>query len=152
MRKCIQKTKSLDSTIDYEKEWCKRGNRRVIHGKVVCHSCYFGFEKQGSKDRLYWNYERQAEDDYNCDSKDEDVLESGFCKFHDENYLQDENNHKEFVDRPTSKVIRGAIMEFIIDIGKSYGSTATDSNCSCGGIVTGTTPRRGSVGLMRRRG
>ena len=43
-----------------------------------------------------------------------DVLESGFCKFHDENYFQDENNHKEFVDRPTSKVIRGALVIFLL--------------------------------------
>ena len=29
-------------------------------------------------------------------SKDEDILDSGFCIFHDENYLQDKNNdHKE---------------------------------------------------------
>src|SRR5207248_2961376 len=35
------------------------------------------------------------DDDYNCDSKDEDILDSGLCIFHDENYLQDKNNHKE---------------------------------------------------------
>ena len=43
---------SLDSTVDYEKECSKCGNRGVIYGKAMCHSCYFGFEKQGSKDRL----------------------------------------------------------------------------------------------------
>jgi hypothetical protein len=35
--------------------------------------------------------------DYNCDSQDEDILDSGFCIFRDENYLQDKNNdHKEY--------------------------------------------------------
>ncbi|MGB8035622.1 MAG: hypothetical protein WCF03_17545 [Nitrososphaeraceae archaeon] len=45
----------------------------------------------------YWEHERSGERvDYNCDSKDEDILDSGFCIFHDENYLQDKNNdHKE---------------------------------------------------------
>ena len=44
----------------------------------------------------YWNFEVSRGVDYNCDSKDEDILDSGFCIFHDENYLQDKNNdHKE---------------------------------------------------------
>jgi ribosomal protein L37E len=43
--KCIQKAKSLDSTIDYEKIYLKCGNRGVIYGKEMCHSCCFGFEK-----------------------------------------------------------------------------------------------------------
>jgi hypothetical protein len=44
----------------------------------------------------YWDHERSRIVDYNCDSKDEDVLDSGLCIFHDENYLQDKNNnHKE---------------------------------------------------------
>ena len=43
----------------------------------------------------YWDHERSEDVDYNCDSKDEDILESGLCIFHDENYLQDKNNHKE---------------------------------------------------------
>lgn len=46
----------------------------------------------------YWDHERSEDVDYNCDSKDEDILDSGsgFCIFHDENYLQDKNNdHKE---------------------------------------------------------
>ena len=43
------------------------------------------------------DHERSGERvDYNCDSKDEDILDSGFCIFHDENYLQGKNNdHKE---------------------------------------------------------
>ena len=43
----------------------------------------------------YWDHERSEYVDYNCDSKDEDILDSGLCIFHDENYLQDKNNHKE---------------------------------------------------------
>ena|SRR6266496_2832619 len=39
--KCIQKAKSLDSTEEYEKGCSKCGNRRVIYGKAMCHSCYF---------------------------------------------------------------------------------------------------------------
>ena len=43
----------------------------------------------------YWDYERRAIIDYICDAKEENVLESGFCIFHDENYLQDRKNSKE---------------------------------------------------------
>ena len=43
----------------------------------------------------YLDYERSEYAYYNCDSKDEDILDSGLCIFHDENYLQDKNNHKE---------------------------------------------------------
>ena len=43
----------------------------------------------------YWDHERSEDVDYNCDSKDEDILDSGLCIFHDENYLQDKNNHRE---------------------------------------------------------
>ena len=42
---CMQKAKSLDSTVDYEKTCGKCGNRGVIYGKEKCHSCYFGFKK-----------------------------------------------------------------------------------------------------------
>jgi hypothetical protein len=44
--KCIQKAKSLDSTIDNEKLCTKCGNRGVIYGKEMCYCCYFGFEKK----------------------------------------------------------------------------------------------------------
>jgi hypothetical protein len=44
--KCLQKAKSLDSTIDNEKTCSKCGNIGVIHGKTMCHSCYFGFQKE----------------------------------------------------------------------------------------------------------
>ena len=44
--KCLQKAKSLDSTIDYDKMCTKCGNSGVIYGKKQCHSCYFGFEKK----------------------------------------------------------------------------------------------------------
>jgi hypothetical protein len=43
----------------------------------------------------YYDYKSKAEVDYNCDSKDEDILASGLCIFHDENYLQDKDNPKE---------------------------------------------------------
>jgi ribosomal protein L37E len=43
--KCIQKAKSLDSTIDYENVCKKCDKRGVIYRKEMCHSCYFGFEK-----------------------------------------------------------------------------------------------------------
>ena len=44
--KCMQKAKSLDSTMDYEKVCNKCGVRGVIYEKGSCHSCYFGFEKK----------------------------------------------------------------------------------------------------------
>ena len=44
--KCIQKAKSLDSTIDNEKICTKCGNSGVIYGKEMCYRCYFGFEKK----------------------------------------------------------------------------------------------------------
>jgi ribosomal protein L37E len=42
----MQKTKSLDSTVDYENICSKCGIRGIIYGKASCHSCYFGFEKE----------------------------------------------------------------------------------------------------------
>jgi len=42
----MQKTKSLDSTVDYETECSKCGNRGVIYRKELCHFCYFGFENR----------------------------------------------------------------------------------------------------------
>ena len=44
--KCMQKAKSLESTVDYEKVCSKCGIKGVIYGKEKCHSCYFGFEKE----------------------------------------------------------------------------------------------------------
>lgn len=41
--KCLQKAKSLDSTVDYDKSCPRCGNRGVMYGKDQCHSCYFGF-------------------------------------------------------------------------------------------------------------
>jgi ribosomal protein L37E len=43
--KCLQKAKSLDSTVDYDKICTKCGKNGIIYGKKQCHSCYFGFEK-----------------------------------------------------------------------------------------------------------
>lgn len=43
--KCIQKIKSLDSTVDNEKKCSECGNLGVIYGKDRCHSCYFSFKK-----------------------------------------------------------------------------------------------------------
>jgi len=43
--KCIQKIKSLDSTVDNEKKCSECGNSGVIYGKDRCHSCYFSFKK-----------------------------------------------------------------------------------------------------------
>jgi hypothetical protein len=37
----------------------------------------------------YLNHETQAREYWNCDSEDEDVLDSGKCIFHDEYYLKD---------------------------------------------------------------
>ena len=42
----LQKAKSLDSTVDHAKMCVKCGNTGVIYGKELCHSCYFGFNKQ----------------------------------------------------------------------------------------------------------
>ncbi len=47
--KCLQKAKSLDSTVDHEKVCSKCGNSGVIYGKELCHSCYFGFSSSSSK-------------------------------------------------------------------------------------------------------
>jgi len=44
--KCLQKAKSLDSTIDHEKICLKCGTQGVIYGKEYCHSCYFGFQQK----------------------------------------------------------------------------------------------------------
>jgi uncharacterized CHY-type Zn-finger protein len=50
--KCMQKTKSLDSTVDYEKICDKCGNRGVIYRKEMRHSCYFGFKRKEQQERL----------------------------------------------------------------------------------------------------
>jgi hypothetical protein len=42
---CIQKAKSLDSTIEHEKKCADCGALGVIYGKEYCYSCYFGFGK-----------------------------------------------------------------------------------------------------------
>jgi ribosomal protein L37E len=42
----MQKAKSLDSTIDFEKSCKECGNNGVIYKKEVCYNCYFGFEKK----------------------------------------------------------------------------------------------------------
>ena len=44
--KCLQKAKSLDSTIEHEKQCLTCGARGVIYGKQYCYSCYFGFGKK----------------------------------------------------------------------------------------------------------
>jgi ribosomal protein L37E len=41
--KCLQKAKSLDSTIEHEKQCLTCGTQGVIYGKEYCYSCYFGF-------------------------------------------------------------------------------------------------------------
>lgn len=41
--KCLQKAKSLDSTVEYEKQCAGCGAQGVIYGKQYCYSCYFGF-------------------------------------------------------------------------------------------------------------
>lgn len=46
--KCLQRAKSLDSTVDYDKTCDKCGNYGVIYGKNHCHSCYFGFKSSQS--------------------------------------------------------------------------------------------------------
>jgi hypothetical protein len=43
---CLQKAKSLDATIDYDKSCTKCGKSGVIYGKMQCHSCYFGFQQE----------------------------------------------------------------------------------------------------------
>ena len=54
----------------------------------------------------YYDYERQARVPYNCDSKDEDVLASGLCIFHDENYLkEDKDNRKEREQKVKEKLM-----------------------------------------------
>jgi hypothetical protein len=56
----------------------------------------------------YWNYERRGQYvDYNCDSKDKDILPSGFCIFHDENYLKEDKNNRE----EHEKTVRDKLMD-----------------------------------------
>jgi hypothetical protein len=45
----------------------------------------------------YWNYESDKPYDYECDTNgEENILPSGLCIFHDENYLkEDKENRKE---------------------------------------------------------
>src|SRR5919197_2876297 len=38
---CLQKTKSLNSTIDYDKVCSKCGDKGVIYAKELCRSCYY---------------------------------------------------------------------------------------------------------------
>ena len=60
----------------------------------------------------YYDYESKAEVDYNCDSKDEDILASGFCIFHDENYLQNKDNpeeHKQKVSKALMDKVNDSI-------------------------------------------
>jgi ribosomal protein L37E len=47
--RCLQKAKSLDSTIEHEKQCLTCGAQGVIYGKEYCYSCYFGF---GNKQRM----------------------------------------------------------------------------------------------------
>jgi len=42
---CVQKAKSLDSTIEYEITCVGCGKPGVIYHKEYCYSCYFGFGK-----------------------------------------------------------------------------------------------------------
>jgi hypothetical protein len=44
--KCLQKAKSLDSTIEHEKQCLTCGTQGVIYGKEYCYSCYFGFRNK----------------------------------------------------------------------------------------------------------
>jgi ribosomal protein S27AE len=44
--KCLQKAKSLDSTIEHEKQCASCGNYGVIYGKDYCYSCYFNLGKK----------------------------------------------------------------------------------------------------------
>jgi hypothetical protein len=53
----------------------------------------------------YWDYESLAEVPFHCDSRDEDILPSGVCLFHDENYLQDKDNHKEREQEVVTKLM-----------------------------------------------
>jgi hypothetical protein len=46
----IIKTKSLDSTVDYEKICSKCGSRGVIYRKDMCHSCYVGLERKDQQE------------------------------------------------------------------------------------------------------
>jgi ribosomal protein S14 len=42
---CLQKAKSLDSTIDYDKVCSKCGDKGAIYGKELCRSCYYSVFK-----------------------------------------------------------------------------------------------------------
>lgn len=46
---CIQKAKSLTSTIEHEKVCAGCGNQGVMYGKEQCYSCYFGFRDKNEK-------------------------------------------------------------------------------------------------------
>jgi uncharacterized protein YjbI with pentapeptide repeats len=57
----------------------------------------------------YYDYERHISSIYNCDSKDEDVLDSGYCIFHDEYHLRDylftRYLEKKFIDKVKDSII-----------------------------------------------
>jgi hypothetical protein len=57
----------------------------------------------------YWDHERPGEVDYNCDSKDEDVLDSGLCIFHDQDYLQNKDNREEHEQKVGDRLTARAI-------------------------------------------
>jgi hypothetical protein len=52
----------------------------------------------------YWDYDLKAEVDFNCD-KDEDILSSGLCIFHDEHYLQDSDNRDQHEAKVRQKLM-----------------------------------------------
>lgn len=41
--RCLQKVKSLESTVDHQKNCQDCGKSGVIYGKDQCYSCYFKF-------------------------------------------------------------------------------------------------------------
>jgi hypothetical protein len=53
--KCLQKVKSLDSTVDQDRKCSNCGKNGVLYGKTVCHRCYFGFSKPSEGGKREYN-------------------------------------------------------------------------------------------------
>ena len=64
--KCLQKAKSLDSTIEHEKQCLTCSAQGVIYGKQYCYSCYFWLWKETENECL----SSEEEELYHVTAKD----------------------------------------------------------------------------------
>jgi hypothetical protein len=67
---CIQKAKSLTSTIEHEKVCAGCGNQGVMYGKEQCYSCYFGFENKDEENMSHQREYRESHQGSSSSSRD----------------------------------------------------------------------------------